>query len=387
MQPSRLMTKGLEEEVYTGTADGSVVGLSHLIAADLPGFATEPDSRNVEYITDPTRSYDELIHHLMCKRCRLRRYLAELGPYLLVPGGTLSLETSDDFRLSNEANPYYVYIRDTYGISVVTASTHINVGIEEPEELLRAYRVLRCEASMYLALTAASPFLKGAVTGYHSTRWHMFPKTPARVPLFASHADFISWEEEQLARGTMQNPRHLWLSVRPNGPDAPYQLSRLELRICDRISDPSIVNAVVALYEARIWQVLEDGGLDPLGGGAPSEELERLAASNEEAVARASLDAEVTDWQSGRRLRARDWIERTLEGALPLAERLGFASYLLPLGARLREGNLAMRWLEEVKRGSTPQEVIARAIEMLTARDVAFDPDCLERSVAVGGCG
>jgi len=385
METPRLLTKGLEEEVYTGTADGRVVGLSHRIAADLPGFATEPDSRNVEYITDPTRSYSELIHHLMCKRCRLRRYLAEVGPYVLVPGGTLSLETSEEFHLSNQKNPYYLYIRDTYGTSVVTASTHINVGIEDTEQLIRAYRVLRCEAAMYLALTAASPFLKGEVTGYHSTRWHLFPHTPQRVPFFADHAAFVSWEEKQLESGNMQNPRHLWLSVRPNGPDAPYQLSRLELRICDRISDPDIVTAVVALYEARLWQVLENPALDPLAA-ATSDELEQLVSANEAAAARASLDAEIVDWRSGRRLVMRDWIAEAFERGLPVAERLEFASYLAPIPRLLEEGNLAMQWVEAVRRGASPQEVLSRAIEVLAARDVAFDPDCLERSVAVG-CG
>ena len=53
----RLLRKGLEEEVYTGTVDGDVVPLSHRIAADLCGFVTEPDSRNVEYTTAPYRSY------------------------------------------------------------------------------------------------------------------------------------------------------------------------------------------------------------------------------------------------------------------------------------------------------------------------------------------
>ena len=37
----------------------------------------------------------------------------------------------------------------------------VTVADRRSEELIRAYRVLRCEASMYLALTASSPFLKG----------------------------------------------------------------------------------------------------------------------------------------------------------------------------------------------------------------------------------
>ena len=37
----------------------------------------------------------------------------------------------------------------------------------------------------------------------------------------------------------MRNERHLWTSVRPNGPDRPHSLNRLELRICDLVTDPA----------------------------------------------------------------------------------------------------------------------------------------------------
>ena len=86
----RLLRKGLEEEVYVGTSDADIVPLSHRIAADLSGFVTEPDSRNVEYTTSPVRSYEEMLGKLMSQRCRLRRYVAELGGYTLVPGSTMS---------------------------------------------------------------------------------------------------------------------------------------------------------------------------------------------------------------------------------------------------------------------------------------------------------
>jgi predicted glutamate--cysteine ligase len=48
-----LLTKGFEIEVYTGTPEGEIVGLSDRIVADLDGFIIEPDSRNVEYTTAP----------------------------------------------------------------------------------------------------------------------------------------------------------------------------------------------------------------------------------------------------------------------------------------------------------------------------------------------
>jgi predicted glutamate--cysteine ligase len=370
-----LLRKGIEEEVYTGSTDGHVVGLSARIAADLPGFATEPDARNVEYVTEPYRDYQRLIDRLMAKRCRLRRYLAELDSYTLVPGGTIPLDTGDEFVLSNHDNPYYRYIRDTYGTRVVTASTHINVGVEDPDELLRACRVIRCEAAPYLALTASSPFLRGAITGHHSTRWTMFPETPEVVPFFVDPPHFVSWVEGQIRDGGMYNARHLWISVRPNGPATPYELTRLELRICDRISRPRVLAGVVALLEARIWQVLEDPTLDPLRSRDDAE-LRALVRANEQDAAHRSLEADFIDWETGERTSLRDWLAVRVASLRPVARAHGFEPHLEGVENLLDEGNLAQRWLAWHREGQSPQEVISRAIVELAAIDREYDPCC-----------
>ncbi len=371
----KLLLKGLEEEVYVGTPDADIVPLSHKIAADLSGFVTEPDSRNVEYTTPPYRSYRTMLDRLMTQRCRLRRYVAELGGYTLVPGSTLSLVEDDAFEISNPNNPYYRFIRDTYGTTVVTASTHINIGIPDPERLIAAYRLLRAEASMYLALTANSPFLHGAPTGAHSTRWKVFPPTPPVTPFFVDHAHFRRWVGEQLDAGSMFNPRHLWLSIRPNGRGTPDLLERLELRICDRITRPRDIGAVVALMEARVWQSLEDPTLDPL---AVRDEAELLAicAANERRAAEASLDAVVTDWRTGEDLPMREWIEACWRGCEPTAAAHGFGDYLALIGAILTEGNLAQQWSAQVEAGRSPREVLQQAIIDLTEIDRRYDPDC-----------
>ena len=371
----RQLLKGLEEEVYTGTPEGHVLPLSAQVKAALDGYTTEPDGRNVEFTTAPYRNYQVLTDRLMAKRCALRRYLEAAHGCTLVPGGTLSLADPDSFYISDPENPYYRYIRDTYGTRVVTASTHINLGIDDPEELLRAYRVLRLEASMFLALTAASPFLAGEPTGQHSSRWLRFPLTPERVPFFPDPASFADWMDEQLELGTMQNGRHLWLGIRPNGPETPRVLDRLELRICDRISDPDVLRAVTALYEARVWQVLERPELDPLRGRS-SRELEKLAASNERAAGTASLEAEGTNWVDGSTLRFRDWAASMLESVRETAGRHGFGSLLDPIEGILENGNPAMQWLRRVEQGATPQQVIQEAIVELAALDREFDPSC-----------
>ncbi|MHC5831078.1 MAG: glutamate-cysteine ligase family protein, partial [Nostoc sp.] len=108
-----------------------------------------------------------------------------------------------------------------------------------------------------------------------------------------------------LAAGTMQNIRHLWASVRPNGDRRPYDLNRLELRICDLVTDPIALLAISALLEARLLQVIEDPSIDPLTQSTFSaEELVTLTAENEAAAAVGSLDAHLRHWQDGRSILA-----------------------------------------------------------------------------------
>ncbi|OKH20481.1 putative glutamate--cysteine ligase [Hydrococcus rivularis NIES-593] len=363
-----LLSKGFEVEMYTGTPEGDIVGLSDRIVRDLEGFVREPDSRNVEYTTAPLCCYDRLLCAILRPRRQLRKYLQKIGNYTLIPGSTLSLGGGDRFYRSDPNNPYHDYIEQTYGTTVVTASIHMNVGIDDPEDLLQACRLIRVEAPLYLALSASSPFFDGKATGYHSTRWHIFPKTPAQIPLFESHAHFIRWTEEQLAKGTMQNVRHLWSSVRPNGDRRPYCLNRLELRICDLITNPISLLAVMALLEARLTQLLQDPSLDPLQlsrlpAATRAEDLIAITNANEEAAAHRSLDAQLRHWQDGRKILAREWIEEIYQEVLPIAKQRGIACFLSPVKKILREGNQAQQWMQQYEAGWDIRSIITRAIQ------------------------
>lgn len=382
-----MLSKGFEVEMYTGTPQGEIVGLSDKIVAALDGFVREPDSRNVEYTTAPLCRYERLLCDLVRPRQRLRSYLKQLGNYTLIPGSSLSTGDSQHFYRSDPTNPYHDYIEHTYGTTVVTTSVHINVGIADPDVLMRACRLVRLEAPLFLALSAASPFLDGEVTGYHSIRWQVFPKTPAYVPLFENHAHYIRWTEEQLALGTMQNVRHLWSSVRPNGDRRPYNLNRLELRICEMVSDPIALLAITALLEARLLQLIADPSLDPLlsstlPAGSRAEDLVAFADANESAVAHSSLDAELRHWRDGRKILARDWIEELYQEVAPVAKQFGFGCFLPPIKKILREGNEAQRWLKQIEAGSTVEQVIVQAIGALEQCEIALSDDLCAPLVA-----
>ena len=381
-----LLSKGFEVEMYTGTPAGEVVGFSDKIVAALDGFVREPDKRNVEYTTAPFCRYEHLLCELIKPRVRLRNYLKTLGDYTIIPGSTLPLGGAEKFHRSDPKNPYHDYIEQTYGTDVVTASIHINVGMSDPEQLMRACRLIRLEAPLYLALSASSPFFNGRITGFHSTRWQLFPQTPKHVPLFESHLHHIRWVEEQLAAGTMQSVRHLWSSVRPNGDRRPYNLNRLELRICDLVSDPLHLLAITALLESRLQQMLETPELDPLQStwlseSSRSEDLLAIALQNEKAVAKKSLAAELRHWQTGQSLTAKDWVSQLYDEVHPFAQRSGIGCFLTPIKPILREGNQAQRWLAEAEK-SSPAQVIQNATAQMQQQESLLAQDICQPALA-----
>ena len=349
-----LLLKGFEVELFTGRDDGSHVGVAAEVAEELPDFVTEPDHRNLEYITAPTSSYAELPELLLQPRRRLRDWLQQRNLTLL-PGSTLSRGDTRRFERSDPTNPYHDLIEQSYGTRVVTASIHINLGITDPEWLFAAVRLVRCEAALLLALSASSPFLDDEVTGQHSQRWRQFPLTPEKVPLFLNHSHYIRWVEEQLAEGLMRNERHLWTSVRPNGPRRPYDLNRLELRICDLVTDPAELIAITALLELRLLQLRDaPQQLDPIRSSRlTAEELATMADANDAAAAHQSLDATLQRWQDGSSVTCRAWIEELLDQISPLAQQHNLLSQLRPIDDLLRNGNQAMRWIHAVETGTS----------------------------------
>ena len=381
-----LLSKGFEVEMYTGTPAGEVVGFSDKIVATLDGFVREPDKRNVEYTTAPFCRYEHLLCELIKPRVRLRNYLATLGDYTIIPGSTLPLGGADTFHRSDPQNPYHTYIENTYGTDVVTASIHINIGMTDLEQLIRACRLIRLEAPLYLALSASSPFFDGNITGYHSTRWQLFPQTPEHVPLFESHLHHIRWVEEQLEAKTMQSVRHLWSSVRPNGDRRPYNLNRLELRICDLVSDPLHLLAITALLEARLQQMLATPALDPLESSQlpaqnRSEDLLAIALQNEQAIAKSSLDAQLRHWETGKPILASDWIQQIYTEVQPYAKRSGIGCFLNPIRQILRNGNQAQQWLRQAET-DTPTVVIQGAIEKMRRQESQLAQEVCQAAAA-----
>tara|TARA_Y100001968_G_scaffold323538_1_gene361380 strand:- start:2645 stop:3781 length:1137 start_codon:yes stop_codon:yes gene_type:complete len=368
-----LLLKGFEVELFTGISTGEHVGVAASATIDLPDFVKEPDQRNLEFITSPYKQYSKLSNALLTPRINLRKWLNTKNLTIL-PGSTLSLGDSTKFERSDGSNSYHELIEKTYGTTVVTTSVHINLGIEDLSNLFAALRLVRCESALFLALSANSPFLDAAPTGMHSQRWMQFPRTPENIPLFTNHDHYVKWIEEQLSSGVMWNERHLWTSVRPNGPNRPYELNRLELRICDLITNCDLLLSVTALLELRILSLMNDiDNLDPLKVSKLNiNDLACLSNMNDLEAAKFSLNATLSHWIDGREIQCRDWILELLESVAPLASDMGLTHILEPISTVLSDGNQAMQWLKGYSNGSSINELIQASIHDLHTEEIVF---------------
>ena len=355
--------KGFEVELFTGSFD-SHIGVSSDIEKKFPDFVKEPDSRNVEYITKPEKEYHFLYEKLITPRKKLRRWLKNKD-LTIIPSSTLCFKHDSEFQRSDRDNVYHQFIQDNYGISIATSSVHINIGIDNLDKLFAAIRLIRSEAALYLSLSASSPFLNNKITENHSQRWMQFPKTPSKVPFFVNHDSYIAWIEENIANKNMQNIRHFWSSIRPNGPQRPLILDRLELRICDFVHDIHLLLGITAMIELRILNLFDNmNTLDPLNASIFSkDELPEICDQNEINAARNSLNAELIHWQDGKKVICREWIQNLLSDLSSTAENFGMKHLLDPIYIVLEEGNQSIKWINQYEKGLSIEQIMKISIE------------------------
>ena len=355
--------KGFEVELFTGSLN-SHVGVSVEIEKKFPDFVKEPDNRNVEYITTPEKDYNFLYEKLIIPRKKLRRWLNK-KELTIIPSSTLCFKHDIQFQRSDIDNAYHQFIQDNYGTSIATSSVHINLGINDLDKLFAAIRLTRSEAALYLSISASSPFLNNRITGNHSQRWIQFPKTPRKVPFFVNHNSYIDWIEDNIANKNMQNIRHFWSSIRPNGPQRPLILDRLELRICDFVYDINLLLGITAMIELRILHLFENiKTLDPLNASFFSiDKLSEICDQNETNAAKDSLDSELIHWQDGKRVICREWIQNLLSDLSSTAENFGMKHLLDPIYKVLEEGNQSMKWINQYEKGLSIEQIMKISIE------------------------
>lgn len=363
-------TKGCEVEQYIGYKSNlTYAPLSAKVQELNNRFSVEPDARNIEYITQPCETFEELKSQLIQGRIELRNTLKKINSDLTIfPSSSLALPFNPEFHRSKPTDDYHTEIQKRHDINILTASVHYNIALPEwkPDEIIRLSNLLRLEASLILALTANSPFYNGEISEGQSDRYLRFPHVPEITPVFSGHAGYINWSEDMLNQKALFNYRHFWTGVRPNGDNKPYDINRIEIRISENSSSWDTVLSIMAWIEMRIASFMQDKNLI-----VPSHDTDliTLIYANEYQAALTGIMAPFSDWLYTEETTHYHAIFKRLDDNRDIIAERGLQKYLTPLEDILLYGNEAAQKLELYNNGMSIPDIMAEWIDELEQED------------------
>jgi carboxylate-amine ligase len=329
------------EELEARTARDPLLQVS--VAGELIRTEIEIRSGRGEDLADATSRQRE-------HRRRLFAAAGELGICL----GATGTHPWDDYRHQAFIDTEH-YQRVVEGLRWVaqrnaTFSTHVHVGIRDPDRAIAVCDRLRGVLPLLLAISANSPFVDGLDTGLHSVRTQTFTKSFPRCGVpdhFGSWASFCAYIELLQATNSIQEYTQVWWSVRPH-----ISFGTVEIRICDAQSTAAESEALTALVVACALQAARDHD-----EGRPFlPPAARLVEENLWRAIRDGRSGTLVDWSTATEFPAAGAADRLLEWTAPVRSELG-------IEPRLPEQNGAQRQRERVAEGASPAESFAVSVQ------------------------
>jgi glutamate---cysteine ligase / carboxylate-amine ligase len=270
--------------------------------------------------------------------------LAATGTHPWSPWQEQRIIDTPHYRRNDELLRYVVWRNNTFGL-------HVHVAINGPDRAIAVCNALRNFLPELLALSASSPFLEGVDTGLHSARTEIFTRM---FPRCGVPDPYDGWDGfERYVRflydtGSIDEHTQIWWSVRPH-----LAFPTVEIRICDAQPDLAEARSLAAFCYAltvRIARAIDEGEALP-------SHPHRLIEENFWRAIRYGLSGEFIDLSSSEVRPTRVHLERLTEWVLPVAEELGFASYLT-----IPAANAAERQIARHEAGATLEEVYAEQV-------------------------
>jgi carboxylate-amine ligase len=213
---------------------------------------------------------------------------------------------------------------------------HVHVAVDDPEKAVQVVNGLLVDLPGLLALSSSSPFWRGELTGFASSRQIVFAAFPRSgpPPRFRDYADYAEVVGHLEKTGCIADYTHIWWDIRPHP-----RLGTVEIRICDAVTRLDEAVAVAAYCQALVKHYCErvDRGLE-----IPTFHR-MLTTENKWLAARYGLEAPVMDLVTGRRNRVpvAQLIRRTLREIEPHARELGSERELEGVAELLSRGSSA----------------------------------------------
>jgi carboxylate-amine ligase len=217
---------------------------------------------------------------------------------------------------------------------------HVHVAVDDPDKAIQVVNGLLPHLAPLLAMSASSPFWRGAPTGLASSRQIVFSAFPRSgpPPRFRDYTDYAAVVGQLERTGCIADYTHIWWDIRPHP-----KWGTIEVRICDAVTKLEDAVAIAAYCQALVKQLCERYDA---GDEIPSYHR-ILTSENKWLAARYGLEAPVMDLATGRRIRipVATLVRRNLRSLEPHARDLGSERELEGIATLLGRGNSADRQL------------------------------------------
>ncbi|MBD0863363.1 glutamate--cysteine ligase [Gordonia sp. zg691] len=346
----------------TGDLSNSAAALFAAVGEHHPDHAgkihKELLRNTVELVTGICRTTGEAIADLTDTLGIVRGLTEPLGVDLYGAGTHPFAQYST--QLLTEGHRYAELIERTqwWGRQMLIWGVHVHVGISHRDKVLPILDSLLNYYPHLLALSSSSPMWAGADTGYASNRAMMFQQLPtAGLPFqFETWEQFESFVADQMTTGIIDHLNEIRWDIRPS----PH-LGTIEVRVCDGMTNPTELSAVVALIHCLVVDLdrrLTAG--EKLPTMAPW-----LVQENKWRAARYGLDAIVIlDSACTERLVTED-LHDLLERLEPVARQLDCVDELAGVARIIARGASYQRQRAVYRSTRSMRDVVASVVDEL----------------------
>ena len=199
-----------------------------------------------------------------------------------------------------------------------TMALHVHVAVPDEDAAVRALDGLRDDLPLLLALSANSPYSRGADSGFASVRtpiFSMFPRTGIARG-FGTYAEYVQTVDAMVRSAAIPDHGFLWWDARLQP-----RLGTVEVRIMDAQSRIADAAALAALVQCLVGLYVE--GLR-VGAAGPE-----MLAENRFIAARDGMDGQLVDHGTQQIRPVQDALGELLNACEPWAVVLGCAEELL----------------------------------------------------------
>lgn len=233
---------------------------------------------------------------------------------------------------------------------------HVHIGIDGADKAIHVANGMRVHLPILLALSANSPFWRGAPSGLLSTRTPIFRTFP-RVgipPRYADFSDFQARVEFMVRSGAIDDYTYLWWDVRPHP-----NFGTVEVRVMDSQTRLVHTASLTALTQAMVKELCEHYEAGKELSRYPYELLDE----NKWLAARYGLEGELVDLPSSERVTAIELARRLVERLAPHAHELGCEAEFESLSDLLEHGSGGQRQLKVWRRDRDLRSLVRELVD------------------------